>query len=45
MDYQGYPKYGQVHPPFEHAVSVVDLILNQGPEAPRYMKSFGPRPA
>jgi hypothetical protein len=41
MDYSGYPEYEQLFPPFEHAVSVLDLILNTGPEAPQYMKSFG----
>ena len=25
-DYSGYPTYDQVHPPFDHAVSVIDLI-------------------
>lgn len=44
MDYSGYPEYPQLHPPFEHAVSVIDLIFNTGPEAPRYMKSFSPGP-
>ncbi len=41
MDYSGYPEYGQRFPPFEHGVSILDLIFNEGPEAPRYMKSFG----
>ena len=36
MDYSGYPVYTQVHPPFEHAVSAVDLLLNAGPAAPQY---------
>ncbi len=40
MDYSGYPEYSQLFPPFDHAVSVIDLILNTGPEAPKYMKSF-----
>jgi hypothetical protein len=40
MDYGGYPEYPQVFPPFEHGVSIVDLIFNTGPEARRYMKSF-----
>lgn len=40
MDYVGYPEYKQLYPPFEHAVSVVDLIFNEGPDATRYMKSF-----
>ena len=38
MDYSGYPEYPQLHPPFEHAVTVLDLIFNTGPDAPRYMK-------
>jgi hypothetical protein len=41
MDYSGYPEYRQLHPPFEHHVSIVDLIMNEGPEAPAYMLSFG----
>lgn len=44
MDYSGYPEYEQLFPPFDHYVSVLDLIFNEGAEAPLYMKSF-PRPA
>ena len=40
FNYGGYPEYQQLFPPFEHQVSVLDLILNEGPEAPRYMLSF-----
>ena len=40
MDYSSYPEYRQLFPPFEHRVSVIDLIFNEGPDAPRYMKSF-----
>jgi hypothetical protein len=40
MDYSGYPEYPQLHPPFDHAVTVLDLLFNTGPEAPQYMKSF-----
>jgi hypothetical protein len=40
MDYTGYPEYDQLFPPFEHRVSVIDLLFNTGPEAARYMKSF-----
>jgi WbqC-like protein family len=40
MDYSGYPEYRQLYPPFDHAVSIVDLIFNEGPNATRYMKSF-----
>jgi len=41
MDYTGYPEYDQLYPPFEHAVTVLDLIFNEGPNAHKYMKSFG----
>lgn len=40
IDYSGYPEYRQLHPPFEHGVSVIDLIFNEGPDAKKYMKSF-----
>ncbi len=40
MDYNGYPVYDQKFPPFDHAVTVLDLIFNEGPEAKKYMKSF-----
>jgi hypothetical protein len=33
IDYSRYPEYPQLYPPFEHHVSVIDLILNAGPEA------------
>jgi WbqC-like protein len=39
MDYSGYPEYPQLHPPFEHQVSVLDLIFNTGEDAPSYLKS------
>ncbi len=42
MDYSDYPEYRQLQTPFEHSVSVVDLILNEGSRAPSYMKSFTP---
>lgn len=32
-DYSGYPEYPQLHPPFEHAVSIVDLLFHTGPQA------------
>jgi hypothetical protein len=40
MDYSGYREYQQLHPPFNHYVSIVDLIFNEGPNAPQYMLSF-----
>jgi hypothetical protein len=36
-DYSGYPAYPQRFPPFEHAVSVLDLLFNVGPRAPYYI--------
>jgi len=36
-DYSGYPEYPQLHPPFEHAVSIIDLLFNVGPDAPHYI--------
>jgi hypothetical protein len=35
--YDGYPKYPQLHPPFEHAVSILDLLFHTGPDAPYYI--------
>lgn len=40
VDYSGYPQYPQLHPPFEHAVSALDLLFNEGKDARKYMKSF-----
>ena len=41
MDYSNYPEYSQLFPPFEHSVSILDLIFNTGQEARQYMCSFG----
>jgi WbqC-like protein family len=38
MDYEGYPEYEQLHPPFEHGVSIVDLLMNAGRDAVGFMK-------
>jgi hypothetical protein len=40
MDYSNYPVYQQLHSPFEHGVSILDLIFNEGPNASHFMKSF-----
>jgi len=32
-DYSGYPEYNQLYPPFDHYVTVLDVIFNCGPEA------------
>ncbi len=42
FEYAGYPEYPQLWGPFEHAVSVLDLLFNCGQEAPRYMKHVRP---
>jgi hypothetical protein len=36
-NYDGYPEYPQLHPPFIHGVTVLDLLFNVGPDAPRYI--------
>lgn len=36
-DYRGYPEYPQRFPPFEHGVSILDLLFNAGPDAPWYI--------
>lgn len=33
MDYSGYPEYTQLHPPFTHQVSILDVLLSTGPNA------------
>lgn len=38
MDYSNYPEYPQLFPPFEHGVSILDLLFNTGPESIHYMK-------
>jgi hypothetical protein len=43
MDYSAYPEYQQLYPPFEHKVSILDLIFNEGPDARNYLKSFAQR--
>lgn len=38
-DYGGYPTYGQELEPFEHGVSVLDLLFRCGPQARDHLKS------
>lgn len=40
MDYSGYPVYTQLNPPFEHGVTILDLIFNEGSNATQFMMSF-----
>ncbi len=35
--YSGYPEYEQLFPPFEHAVSIIDVLFNVGPDAPEFI--------
>lgn len=37
-DYSNYNEYNQLYPPFEHSVSILDLLFCQGPDATNYMK-------
>ena len=36
-DYRGYPEYPQPHPPFEHGVTILDLLACVGRDAPQYI--------
>jgi hypothetical protein len=40
MDYSGYKEYHQLYPPFDHNVSIIDLIFNEGNNANKYLKSY-----
>ena len=37
IEYTGYPEYSQLYPPFEHQVSIIDLLLHIGRDAPAYL--------
>ncbi|WP_299314525.1 WbqC family protein [uncultured Aquimarina sp.] len=39
IDYSGYQEYHQISTPFEHGVSVLDLIFNEGEKANTFLKS------
>lgn len=41
-DYSAYPAYPQGAGPFEHGVSILDLLFHAGSDAPRYLKHIGP---
>ena len=40
FDYYGYQEYRQLHGQFEHGVSIIDLVFNEGVCASQFMKSF-----
>lgn len=37
-DYSQYPEYPQLYEPFEHGVTILDLIFNTGTDANKYLK-------
>jgi hypothetical protein len=39
--YEGYPEYPQLHGPFEHAVSILDLLFNVADNPKHYIKQSG----
>ena len=43
FDYEGYPEYRQQWGGFVHAVSIVDLLFNEGPAARDYLRFVGKR--
>ena len=40
LDYSGYSEHRQLYPPFEHNVSIIDLLFNEGDNARWFLKSF-----
>ncbi|MBI4647274.1 MAG: WbqC family protein [Bacteroidia bacterium] len=40
MNYSGYKEYNQLFPPFDHFVSIIDLIFCEGKNAKKFMLSF-----
>lgn len=40
FDYSNYVEYEQCFKPFEHGVTILDLIFNTGPNAIKFMKTF-----
>lgn len=42
FDYTGYTPYPQLHGPFDHHVSAVDLLMNTGAQAIRYLERPAP---
>jgi hypothetical protein len=38
FDYSGYPEYRQLYPPFEHQVTILDLLFNEGSRAPQFLR-------
>ena len=41
MTYKGYPEYDQLHGPFDHAVTMLDVLFNVGINRPSVWKTHG----
>ena len=39
MNYEGYPEYEQLHPPFRHDVTILDLLVHTGDQAAAHLLS------
>lgn len=39
FDYSNYLEYEQLNPPFEHGVSILDLIFNEGEDSHKFLKN------
>jgi ribosomal protein L18 len=44
FDYSGYRPYAQLHGPFEHHVSVIDLLFCEGDDSRRFLKTIAAQP-
>jgi len=40
LDYSGYQEYDHIYTPFEHGVTIVDLLVHNGKNSSKFMKSF-----
>ena len=40
FDYKNYPEHHQLFEPFNHQVSIIDLLFNEGGHSNKFMKSF-----
>lgn len=38
MDFENYSEYDQLYPPFEHSVTILDLLFQKGSKASHFMK-------
>lgn len=45
MSYRNYPEYDQLYPPFEHGVSILDLLFHVGTDARSYMQFLRKNPS